>query len=927
MADEFKIVASLNIPESASRINKDIPKLEGQAKHLKIVADLNPTLSIKNIQATLNKMNNNANIKIGIDTSGLNSTLSDVQNKVIATNKGLSIKPTVDGKVIEDTDVLIKTIVSKLQTLNTVDLKTFKDNLKNILGVSSKEVAADAETLIQALKLSPEDTNLIINSYQNLIDSIRNALSGMGKDGIVSGNNFDNNVVMSIFQAATKVEEKTKDLGKTATHSAKETQTAVKDTTQVIDKETQAVKVQTDAYDNLALARRTATTDANNNQISRTETYSNSATGKSKTVVYDASDNEQVIKYAENINKVTMAQERANASAIKLEASYAKIKSRIEDVNVAKPIKDTDNITNLKKQYDIVEQAIEAVRNADSTTMASMKANAEKEISALQNLERQYRNAEYVATELRNKDFDTVKTDQINNLNEFIAQVNSSKVPIDTMTKDIDELKTALNGIGDKDSLTKFLNQFDNAKSKFESVKATYQSIADKIKELQRIQNSGTFNKNSSDSTVINLKQQITALLADYEKLKTQLNGNVTPQGLTDIGNKLTQLNTQFNDATNTAKRFETELRNDNSAEQLAQKVKLLNERIKAYQSANPKAAKAFSQEFSDMSKTLSNPNIDLSSYNSVAKQLQIIKVRANEANLAGKTMWATFKEKLAKFTGWMSMTASVSMFTRSIRDALDELKEVDTVLTEISKANDKLTNSQLAQIASSSFRISSKYGKTATDYLVGVQEMSRAGYANAESMGELSTAAQGAGDMTADVANQFIIAADKAYKMNGSVEELTKTLDGINYITNNNAVNMSELSEGFSIVSSTAAASGVSAKELTAALGTMAATTQQSGSEVARAFRAILLNIRQVSDEEEGIDAEGLTKYEKACNDLGVSLKEVKDGVLQLRDPMQVLKELSIEYNKLSETDLKRTNLLNSVGGKSLPRCIEICN
>ena len=28
-----------------------------------------------------------------------------------------------------------------------------------------------------------------------------------------------------------------------------------------------------------------------------------------------------------------------------------------------------------------------------------------------------------------------------------------------------------------------------------------------------------------------------------------------------------------------------------------------------------------------------------------------------------------------------------------------------------------------------------------------------------------------------------------------------------------------------------------------------MAATTQQSGSEVARAFRAILLNIRQVSD------------------------------------------------------------------------------
>ena len=31
----------------------------------------------------------------------------------------------------------------------------------------------------------------------------------------------------------------------------------------------------------------------------------------------------------------------------------------------------------------------------------------------------------------------------------------------------------------------------------------------------------------------------------------------------------------------------------------------------------------------------------------------------------------------------------------------------------------------------------------------------------------------------------------------------------------------------------------------------------------------------------------------------------------------MEVLKELSVEYNKLSENDIRRTNLLNSVGGK----------
>ena len=60
---------------------------------------------------------------------------------------------------------------------------------------------------------------------------------------------------------------------------------------------------------------------------------------------------------------------------------------------------------------------------------------------------------------------------------------------------------------------------------------------------------------------------------------------------------------------------------------------------------------------------------------------------------------------------------------------------------------------------------------------------MSRAGYKNAESMAELSVAAQGAGDMTDEIANKMIIATDKAYKMNGSVEQLTKTLDGVNWI------------------------------------------------------------------------------------------------------------------------------------------------
>ena len=259
-----------------------------------------------------------------------------------------------------------------------------------------------------------------------------------------------------------------------------------------------------------------------------------------------------------------------------------------------------------------------------------------------------------------------------------------------------------------------------------------------------------------------------------------------------------------------------------------------------------------------------------------------------------------------------------VDKATEKVITALTELKEVNTFLTKISKENDKLLKSDLTRIGNNSFSVASKYGRKSTDYLSGVQEALRAGYKDAEGIAELSLAVQGAGDLTSDLSNQMITATDKAYKMNGSVEKITAALDGMNYITNHNAVNMTELSEGMTVVGSTAASLNVGVNETTAALGTMIASTQQSGSEAARAFKTILLNIRQVSDEEEGIDAEGLAKYEDACNALNVRLKETKNGVLSLRDPMEVLKELSVEYNKLSGNDIRKINLLNSVGSKS---------
>lgn len=345
---------------------------------------------------------------------------------------------------------------------------------------------------------------------------------------------------------------------------------------------------------------------------------------------------------------------------------------------------------------------------------------------------------------------------------------------------------------------------------------------------------------------------------------------------------------------------------------------KLSND-IQNWLSKNTAASKSARTSLEAYFKELSEGRVTAERLKYIETELKKIDTQQRgmgKLGLAFKDQWT---QAVDSFKTWLSASSAVMLAVSKTKEAITELKEIDTILTEISKTNDKLSKSDLKNIGNDAFETASKYGKKATDYLSGVQEASRAGYQNAEEIAELSTAAQGAGDMNADLANSYIIATDKAYDMKGSVQELKKTLDGANEITNHNAVNMTELAEGMKVVGSQAASSQISIDETTAALGTLIAVTQQGGSQMGNAFKGILMNLRQVTGEVDGeeIDQESLTKYEKACEALGVSLSEVKDGAVSLKEPMQILKELSAEYTKLDKDDAKRANLLSAIGGK----------
>lgn len=309
----------------------------------------------------------------------------------------------------------------------------------------------------------------------------------------------------------------------------------------------------------------------------------------------------------------------------------------------------------------------------------------------------------------------------------------------------------------------------------------------------------------------------------------------------------------------------------------------------------------------------------DKKSLTEATDAFRLFKSEVSATGFASKSTADKVKSMIGHITKIGSAFGLASYVVNNFVKSIKTLQSNDTILTEISKTSE-MTKSQLKELGDEAFKVASKFGQLSSNYLLAVQEMARSGYEEtSKELGELSLLTQSAGDMTAENANNYLLATDAAYKYSGSVEKLNAALDGANYISNRNSASLTDIADATRVSASFAANAGVAIDELTAAEATMIATTKRSGSEIGRAFRSIVLNLQQVSGEFDGevIDEEQLKKVEERCHSLGVELEYMKDGIATLRNPIEVLKDLAEVYNSLPDNSADKQGLISDLGGK----------
>lgn len=313
-------------------------------------------------------------------------------------------------------------------------------------------------------------------------------------------------------------------------------------------------------------------------------------------------------------------------------------------------------------------------------------------------------------------------------------------------------------------------------------------------------------------------------------------------------------------------------------------------------------------------------------SYQEAQKTQQAIE-RTTQAELRQATAAArqAASEQARIKRGFETIGAQVlRLVAQNIQKATAELKAMNKEMVSIQKVTEA-TDAEMERLKDSAFKVAAAMGSTPSDYLSSVTKWAQAGYKGlSDQLGELSAKTQVVGDVNEETANKFLLAVDAAYKYKGNVGQLTQVLDGANEISNNYATSVDKLANGMGIVSSLAEQAGMKKVEETmAAIGTITAKTQESGNSAARALRALILNIQGSTEIEidtetgERWSEEEIQRTAAALGKLNVATREYKDGILSLRNPMEVVGELAEKYQKGLVTETQLQEVVSSLGGK----------
>lgn len=480
-------------------------------------------------------------------------------------------------------------------------------------------------------------------------------------------------------------------------------------------------------------------------------------------------------------------------------------------------------------------------------------------------------------------------TAQINNLKTALNDFGFDKSSIDTITKDLEEMRVAVRGVttslNNDGSITltvKGVDEYERAVTAIKKVTLEAETgeysvqdygikvsqsfnkvaeAADKIKNKLSGSDLGTSKFDDEILDITNkfgkLSNKSEELKSDIDQLKIAFTQIKTAANADDI-NALVQANKNYEEILRSVNSQLTQQaiaeKNANDLEALKQSRANLSLQMDNWLKDNSAAAKQFGSRIKELQSQISS--CDKQSLARLRSEFAKIK---KEAQLAGKTT-QTFSDKLkAQFSKYSSYFSVASLFmyaSQGMRDMFNQVVAIDTAMTELKKVTDE-TDASYNKFLSNAASRSKELGTTIDGLVESTADFARLGYGFEESQG------------LAEVANIYAVVGDEIEGVEGATESLISTLaafkdeaseisdtdfamdivDKFNEVSNNFAISSGGIGEAMERSASSLKAANNTIDESIAMI-TAANEVTQNPDKVGNAMKTISMRIRVAKTE-----------------------------------------------------------------------------
>ena len=207
------------------------------------------------------------------------------------------------------------------------------------------------------------------------------------------------------------------------------------------------------------------------------------------------------------------------------------------------------------------------------------------------------------------------------------------------------------------------------------------------------------------------------------------------------------------------------------------------------------------------------------------------LKVETTEVARSQMGLVDSFRVAMEKFPVWMAASTMFYASVRTAKEFYQIIVDIDTKMTDLRKVMADGTDfGAVFDVATGS---AEKFGQTISQTMDSYIEFAKQGFKDVELefMADAALVASNVGDVTAQRASEFLTAAVLQWEMDSN--QAMGVIDSWNEIANNFATNLDHLATAGMKSASTARSMGLDFHQLNGIVGTLTATTKQSGAEI----------------------------------------------------------------------------------------------